>query len=98
MTIEYVNLNISYLPGGLSLEATKRTAKAIDSLVAPRPISPLIGRPSNCTQFKYYLDHMDNKKLPVMFVISSNSCKEILSGFWKKDKPAISWSKIDEVP
>lgn len=38
-------------PGGLSLAAAIRTAKAIASLVAPRPISPLMGRPSN---FRYH--------------------------------------------
>lgn len=34
-------------PGGRSLERANRAAKAMVSLVAPRPISPLIGRPSN---------------------------------------------------
>lgn len=34
-------------PLGLCRVAAKRKANAIDALVAPRPISPLIGRPSN---------------------------------------------------
>lgn len=34
-------------PFGLSLAEAKRRAKAIASPVAPRPISPLIGRPSS---------------------------------------------------
>lgn len=34
-------------PRGLSFTAAKQAANAIDSLVAPRPISPLMGRPSN---------------------------------------------------
>ena len=41
-----------YKPGGLSFALANWTAKAIDSLVAPRPISPLIGRPSNLSLYK----------------------------------------------